>query len=212
MRELANLLLAPEGSTLQDLLVEEASKLGDATVRQALRTALIDAPKGIAGPLGLTPPTALQQLLGSTPEDEKALKTARELTELLGPRVREQLGNGVADGQPSPELTATVQGALNTLLTDAGARNDAARNLQGVSALSRRVGAGMLRRAAERVSAAGVKDAIPLPDAARDALVSAPNAFADAIEPPIVERAVEAEPAAFTLGDIGRARDEVKRQ
>ena len=34
-KELLNLLLAPEGSTLQDILVEETARLGDTAVRQA---------------------------------------------------------------------------------------------------------------------------------------------------------------------------------
>merc|ERR1719199_1900861 len=38
-RELADLLLAPEGSTLQDILVDETAKIGDAVLREQLRQA-----------------------------------------------------------------------------------------------------------------------------------------------------------------------------
>ena len=40
MRELAGLLIAPEGSTLQDILIDESAKLGDAALRQVARQAL----------------------------------------------------------------------------------------------------------------------------------------------------------------------------
>merc|ERR1719149_68417 len=39
-RELTNILLDPQGSTLQDILVNETAKLGDAAVRRALRAAV----------------------------------------------------------------------------------------------------------------------------------------------------------------------------
>ena len=50
--------------------------------------------------------------------------------------------------------------------------------LQGVGLLTRRIGAQMLRRAAERAGATP-----ELPDAARGALVDGNNALADAIAP-----------------------------
>ena len=62
-RELAKLLVAPEGSAARHPRRRERGKLGDATVRSALRAALIDAPSTLAAPLGLAPPAALAQLL-----------------------------------------------------------------------------------------------------------------------------------------------------
>ena len=199
-KELANLVLAPEGSTLQDILVDESAKLGDAAIRRALRTALIDAPTGFVLPglgvkpvdvLGLKPPAALAALLAESPEDEKVLSAARELSELLGPRVQEQIeqattvppaaataggeGSGSPLPLPVPPAAEAVTGTVSALLTDQSARDDATRTLEGVSALSRRLGAQLLRRAAERAtSTPGVPEA----------LSSAPTALADAIEPP----------------------------
>ena len=197
-RELANLLLDPQGSTLQDILVNETAKLGDAAVRSVLRTALIEAPSNFVLPgiglkpseiLGLKPPAALQQLLASTPEDERVLSTARELSDLLAPdglgaAAQKQIDQITAGGEGAPDVeavTGVVTDAVGPLLNDEKAREDAARNLEGATAISRRIGALMLRRAAER--ATGVPDLASLPQPARSALVDAPTALADAIEP-----------------------------
>ena len=75
-RELAKLLVAPEGSTLQDILVDESAKLGDATVRSALRAASSTAVDA-AAPLGLAPPAALAQLLAPSKDDEAILARRR---------------------------------------------------------------------------------------------------------------------------------------
>ena len=212
-RELTNLVLAPEGSTLQDILVEETARLGDAAVRRALREALIDAPAGLAAPLGLKPPAALEALLAPTAEDEKVLETAKELQDLLLPRVQAQIGGAVGSGAGGgasgggdgaaavggggsggsgaaaaasvdpAAAAATVGDALNALLTDEAARDDAARQLQGARALSRRLGATLLRRAAARAELAAPELPTAVPAAARDALTSAPTKLADAIEP-----------------------------
>merc|ERR1740130_655254 len=87
-KEMANLLLSREGSTLQDILVEESTRLGDAAVRSALRRALIDDMPlaAAAAAAGLRPPAALVQLLAPTAEDERVLGSARELGDLLGAR------------------------------------------------------------------------------------------------------------------------------
>merc|ERR1712238_346329 len=42
--EFSKLFLDPKGSTLQDILVDEAAKFGDAVTRRALRAALVDNP------------------------------------------------------------------------------------------------------------------------------------------------------------------------
>ena len=174
-RELADLLIAPEGSTLQDILIDESAKLGDAALRRAIRQALIDGPSSVFAPLGLKPPAALDALLAVTPDDEAVLGTAQELSDLLAPRVREQL-----DGLVTPttaSITDTVGSLVNPLISDATARDDAARTVEGVSTLSRRIGALVLRRAASRAT-----DTPSLPDAARDALVNTNTALADALD------------------------------
>ena len=76
---------------------------------------------------------------------------------------------------PEPEALAT---AVGSLLSDERSRDDAALGLEGAGSLTRRIGALMLRRAAERASTTA-----GLPDAARDVLINGNRALADAIEP-----------------------------
>ena len=78
------------------------------------------------------------------------------------------------NAQP-PACAPTASASL--LSCDELARADAARGLEGAAAISRRVGAGLLRRAAERATAAS-----DLPAPARDALAGPPKAHADALE------------------------------
>ena len=141
-RELTNILLDPQGSTLQDILVNETAKLGDAAVRRALRAALIEGPTRFVLPglgvkpaeaLGLRPPAVLEALLSPSLEDERVLATAQELADLLGPQVRQQIGQVVPGeaGSASPAaLTETVRPLVEPLVTDQRARSDAARNLE----------------------------------------------------------------------------------
>mmetsp|Transcript_11978 Transcript_11978/g.25497 ORF Transcript_11978/g.25497 Transcript_11978/m.25497 type:complete len:959 (-) Transcript_11978:109-2985(-) len=116
-KEFAKLLLDKDGSTLQEILVEEAAKLGDAATRSVLRSALVESAlaKAIATSLrapkealerseqfaALLPenvkkaiierpadlPKLIDELLYPTAEDEKVLNTARELQEILGVRL-----------------------------------------------------------------------------------------------------------------------------
>jgi hypothetical protein len=173
-RELANLLLAPEGSTLQDILVDEVVVGLDAATRQALRSLLITAPSIVVGQFGLKPPATLTTLLAPTAEDELVLGTARELSNLLGPRVRSQLNTSAV---PAPrQIADTVTDLVGTLLNDEAARSDATRQLEGLSLLSRRIGAGLLRRAALRAT-----NAAELPQAARDVLTRVPTAMAKGV-------------------------------
>lgn len=108
------------------------------------------------------------------------LGAARELRDLLGPRVRAAAAappSADAPG-PLPRPPPVIVEALEELRTSADARADAARQLEGLAVLSRRIGAGLLRRAADRAD-----DAPALPGAARGPLVSGPRRLADAIEP-----------------------------
>lgn len=116
-KEFAKLLLDKEGSSLQDILVEEAAKLGDAATRNMLRQALVESAlaKTIASSLraprdalerseqlsSLLPedikkaiidspadfPKLVDELLFLSSEDEKLLSTARELQEAVGGRL-----------------------------------------------------------------------------------------------------------------------------
>eukprot|EP00977_Amphora_coffeiformis_P019132 scaffold6915_cov170-Amphora_coffeaeformis.AAC.9 len=115
--EFAKLFLDPKGSTLQDILVDEVAKFGDATTRATLRRAFVDSPPAklssafvrgpkefldrneeisrfIPGPLReafverpVRLTTALQSLVQSTEEDERILSTAQELADILRPQL-----------------------------------------------------------------------------------------------------------------------------
>merc|ERR1711957_933528 len=115
--EFTKLFLDPKGSTLQDILVDETAKLGDAAMRSALRAALVDnpaaraaaaafrAPKGVleqnealfsALPDSVKEalfdrpanlPDLLESLVATTPEDERVLSNIQELGDALGPRI-----------------------------------------------------------------------------------------------------------------------------
>jgi hypothetical protein len=180
-RELAKLLVAPEGSTLQDILVDESAKLGDATVRSALRAALIDGPSTLAAPLGLAPPAALAQLLAPSKDDEAILARAAELRDLVAPQGIEALVRDGIDGA-SPPQPAAVAESVSSLLSDEAARDDAIQGIEGLGVLTRRVGAEMLRRSATRFDAAS-----ELPAAARDAARDANVALAEALDPPAAD-------------------------
>ena len=115
--EFAKLFLDPKGSTLQDILVDEVAKLGDATTRAALKRAFVDSPPAklssrfvrgpkefldgneqisrlIPGPLReafVERParlsTALESLVTLNDEDERILATAQELADALRPQL-----------------------------------------------------------------------------------------------------------------------------
>lgn len=191
--EFSKLLLDPEGSTLQDILVDESAKLGDAATRALLRRALVDStvakalattlqtPKGwlenspaanlIPGPLKAALidrpaelPALIDALLHTSPEDERIVATAQELRSALSKR------------SPNSENGANLQ-VLTNALRDEHTRATVAEALPGAAALGRRVGAGLLRRAAFRT-----EQSIVLPENARKALVDLNGALADRID------------------------------
>lgn len=116
-QEFAKLLLGKDGSTLQDILVEEVAKFGDATTRSLLRQAFVESSiaKAIASSLrapkdaverseqlaALLPeevkkaiidqpallPQLIDELLHASAEDERILSTADELREAIGGRL-----------------------------------------------------------------------------------------------------------------------------
>jgi len=119
-KEFTKILLDKDGSTLQEILIEEAAKLGDATTRSFLRQALVEstvaktiastlrAPKNaIEGSEQLSSilpesvkkaiidapagiPQYFDELLGLGTEDKRILSTAQELREVVGSRFENQ--------------------------------------------------------------------------------------------------------------------------
>lgn len=219
--EFTKLFLDPEGSTLQDILVDETAKLGDAMTRAALRAALVDSPVAKAtaaalrvpkdllsqseaisnllpgpfkdtffnGPAGLS--ANVEALLSSTPEDDNILATAEEFRKALGPRLFNPDVIGNSDGARSMLAGQLSDGALgvpsplpnvSSLLSDDETRKAILDQLPGVAVLGRRIGAGLLRRAAYRA-----EHSPTLPEATRKALKEANMALADALEPKITE-------------------------
>jgi hypothetical protein len=215
--EFAKLFLDPQGSTLQDILVDETAKLGDAMTRAALRAALVESPVAkataaalrapkdllaqseaisnflpgpfkntfINGPAGLS--EFVESLLAPTVEDDRILATAVELRDALGPRLFNADVGDNTDGVRSALAQQLSDGALGmprsipnvgSLLSDEETRTAIVDQLPGVANLGRRVGAGLLRRAAYRAEKSSA-----LPDGTRKALMDANTALANALEP-----------------------------
>merc|ERR1740139_1571239 len=177
--EFAKLLLDPDGSTLQDILVDETARWGDASVRQALRSAL-RAPAEFLEGRGLPdlkPPQYLEDLVALSLEDERILASARELADVLGPRLSEAPGGADADAAVVPAGAGPSLPSLpgwTAALAESETRAAVVDALPGVAALGRRVGAGLLRRAAYRAERSAV-----LPGGARDLLVDANTRLAE---------------------------------
>ncbi|KAL7570674.1 hypothetical protein ACA910_014947 [Epithemia clementina (nom. ined.)] len=184
-RELAKLiLLSPKGSTIQDILVEETVRFGDAATRAALRAALLENPAARAAKAALqTPkqvaeqfqalsqflpgplkqalldrpaevPELLETLLASNAEDERILTTAAELRDALIAQLQQNDRNGASSPRERVERLQKAasflfggndrispQERLNSLVTE---------EIPGMTAFGRRLGAGLLRRAAYR--------------------------------------------------------------
>ena len=201
--EFVKLLLDKKGSTLQDILVEETSRFGDAATRSALKAGLVDsAPAKVAASalraqkqlLERTPlanllpspikstfvdrpaelPELIEALLASTDEDERLLETATELSELISSRLSGQGGTVNRISSPSAQLDTK---AIQSLLADETTRKLILEQVPGVAALGRRLGAGLLRRAAYRTD-----NADQLPEGPRKALASANRRLAKAID------------------------------
>uniref|UniRef100_A0A7S2SHE2 ABC1 atypical kinase-like domain-containing protein n=1 Tax=Eucampia antarctica TaxID=49252 RepID=A0A7S2SHE2_9STRA len=223
--EFSKLFLDPKGSTLQDILVDETAKLGDAAIRSALRAALVDNPaakaaaaafrapqdalaqneallSAIPGPLKealfdrpANLPNLLESLIATTPEDERVLSNIQDLSDALGPRIfsdsvtenddgvvsgiRTAFAGQLSDGALGvPQSLPTISPEIASVFSDEETRKIITDQLPGVAALGRRIGAGLLKRAAYRTGQSEV-----LPEGARKVLVDANIALADAIEP-----------------------------
>ena len=204
--EFTKLFLDPKGSTLQDILVDETAKFGDAMARAALRAALVDNPAAKAfssvlrGPKdvleqnkrlqGMIPsplksifvdrpaelPDFVELLVGSTLEDERIIASMQELGNSLGPRL-----TGIINGtrpDNAGESASELASSLPDILADEETRVALLEQIPGLSALSRRIGAGLLRRAAYRTDKTTV-----IPEDTRKRLVELNEALAKAIEP-----------------------------
>lgn len=217
--EFGKLFLDPRGSTLQDILVDETAKYGDALARRALRMALVDnpaaratssilrGPKQLLGsndsffpsplksllidrPAGL--PDMIESLVASTEEDDRIIATVEELRNAVGPLVTDGIASGSMapspDGEGSESSSSGSTGNNNSVfstvtdfLSDEEARATITEQLPGVVALSRRMGAGLLRRAAYRT-----EQAHELPEETRKQLADLNTALAEAVEPELV--------------------------
>jgi len=214
--EFSKLFLDPRGSTLQDILIDETAKYGDAMARRALRAALVNnpaaratssilrGPKQLLGdndsffpsplksllidrPAGL--PDMIESLVASTEEDDRIIATIEELRNAVGPMVTDGIASGSltsssqADGEESTssQENNNVLSTVTDFLSDEEARATITEQIPGVLALSRRMGAGLLRRAAYRT-----KQAHDLPEETRKQLTDFNTALAEAIEPELV--------------------------
>lgn len=206
-KEFGKLFLDPKGSTLQDIFVEETAKLGDTITRRALRGLLVDnAAAKAASTILRGPKQALEQnqqfapdflfnsplksllidrpaeipdlveaLLAPTDEDEKIMKTVDELRDVINNSLSE---SGSGERITSNSSPSSVASTLSDLLADEDTRVTLVEQLPGVVALSRRLSAGLLRRAAYRTDMSH-----QLPEDARKRITEANNVLAETVEP-----------------------------
>mmetsp|Transcript_18961 Transcript_18961/g.27784 ORF Transcript_18961/g.27784 Transcript_18961/m.27784 type:complete len:956 (+) Transcript_18961:192-3059(+) len=149
-----------------------------------LRDALIERPAMLAD--------ILDELTATSEEEGRVLASARELTNAIGTRVfendnkegglvRGQIAGQLSDGAssvPSVPSPPMIPDALKDLLSDEETREAVRKSLPGVATLGRRIGAGLLRRAAYRADVSAV-----LPQQAKQAFVEGNTALANAIDP-----------------------------
>eukprot|EP00529_Nitzschia_sp_RCC80_P005387 CAMPEP_0113512478 /NCGR_PEP_ID=MMETSP0014_2-20120614/39361_1 /TAXON_ID=2857 /ORGANISM="Nitzschia sp." /LENGTH=1042 /DNA_ID=CAMNT_0000408839 /DNA_START=180 /DNA_END=3304 /DNA_ORIENTATION=+ /assembly_acc=CAM_ASM_000159 len=198
--EFGKLFLDPEGSTLQDIFVDETARYSDTLARAALRSLLLDsaaakaASSVLKGPKQLLEqneqvsnfffpaplksllvdrpaelPELLESVLHMSEEDERIMETVDELSDVLGPRLSDALARNSANALlPGGENSDAGSGGsdapspLADLLADEESRAVLMEQLPGAAALSRRLGARLLQRAAYRTEQTDV-----LPEAAR---------------------------------------------
>ena len=207
--EFAKLLLDPKGSTLQDILVEETARYGDAATRSALKASLVDSapakaaaaalkrqreildqsllgnliPKPIKTALVDRPselPEIIESLLATSSEDEKVLNTVAGLRDALSSRLaaNDHVGADAGGRISTPNTELFDADAIRNLLADEDTRQLILEQAPGVVTLGRRLGAGLLRRAAYRTDKAGDL----LPDSTRTALADANRRLAETID------------------------------
>jgi len=199
--------LDEKGSTLQDILIEETSKFVDAAARSTLKATLVDSAPAKAAktvletqrqiiessPLANLLPKQLKDVVdGSTqiphyieslfesthdPQDETILRTATELRNALESRLTT---NDDEERISVPtESSETIRETIRSLLANEETRGILFEQVPGIAALSRRLGAGLLRRAAYRTDQTHV-----IPDDARQLIIRANRRLADVIDMP----------------------------
>jgi hypothetical protein len=198
--EFTKLFLDPKGSTLQDILIHETARTVDASFRAGLRAVLVESraakfaasalrtpkellekspaailvPKALKASLVDRPahlPKLLDSLLHTSADDKRTVSNARELVNALAKQtVNIDTTNSGSGGRENLDR-------FTALLVDSKTRGAVAEQLPGVAALGRRVGAGLLRRAAYRTKQSHI-----LPETARKALSKANEALAEAID------------------------------
>ena len=193
-KEFAKLILDKDGSTLQQILVEEAAKLGDATTRSLLRQALVESSiaKAVASPLRAIDsdiPKLIDELLYPTSEDEKILSTAQELREVLAGRfentsLRSALAENLSDGASIiPSIPDVSADRLRSIVADTETRDFVVEQLSNVPVLGQKLGAQLFRRAAYRAMNSPV-----LPEDTKKQLADVNNRLADVIDPVAVAK------------------------
>jgi len=209
--EFSKLFLDPKGSTLQDILIDETSKVGDAAVRSLLKAALLDnavakavnnalsTPKNIAEQnevIWNSLPSTVKEVIGRpseiphfieslvniTPEDERVLSNVRDLSNALGPKIFTKTaiaGSNDINGEANP--ASSINPEILSYISNEGTRKTITDELlPGVNALSRRIGAGLLKRAAFRTEQSSI-----LPSGAKKLIMDTNIALANAIEPKV---------------------------
>lgn len=140
-----------------------------------------------------TLPQLIDELLSVNSEDERILSTARDLSDALRAQLLSSsdeidAGGNSVRGVPASQLTdgvSAIPGSLPSInpriasvLSDKDTRKIFTDQLPGFTTLGRRIGAGLLKRAAYRAEQSAV-----LPQRTRKTLSEANLAFAKAIEP-----------------------------
>jgi hypothetical protein len=123
-------------------------------------------------------------LVASTEEDERIMETVQELRNVIGQAsspssaMESTAMERISTAAPTTRDPSQVVSTVSDLLADEETRNAIMEQLPGVALLSRRVGAGLLKRAAWRTERAHA-----LPDSARKQIIELNKALADALEP-----------------------------
>jgi hypothetical protein len=138
-----------------------------------LKSLLIDRPAEL--------PDLLESLVATTEEDDKIIETVQELSNVISQTVSNNVNKNGQDASVSIRSPASMASAISDLLADQETRQDVVEQLPGVVALSRRVGAGLLRRAAYRTELSH-----GLPQDAKMRIVEVNKLLAESIEPEIV--------------------------
>jgi hypothetical protein len=135
-----------------------------------LKSLLIDQPAAI--------PDLVESLLAPTNEDEKIMRTVEELILVINQSLSTSESSSSIPANASPQSVAST---LQDLLANEETRATLVEQLPGVVALSRRLSAGLLRRAAYRTDISH-----QLPEEARRRIKEVNTVLADAVEPPMV--------------------------